>query len=173
MSGLAQALRLRAAPGRLWAARPGGGGAGARPWGWGLALGLALGVKAPTAAGCEAEGGREAKGSPLPPPRDFGAAIERSRDLLRRVKVRRGREGSGPESRARGFATAARCRSGPRGTGGHRSGFGAGAARRRRDGPGCRARRVCGAASGRSAFARRWLLTAKSLCRVSCLFLSG
>lgn len=95
MSGLAQALRLRAAPGRLWATRPRGGGAGARPWGWGLALGLALGVKAPTAAGCEAEGGREAKASPPPPPRAFGAAIERSRDLLRRVKVRSGGTGAG------------------------------------------------------------------------------
>ncbi|XP_027766483.1 serine beta-lactamase-like protein LACTB, mitochondrial [Empidonax traillii] len=49
----------------------------ARPWGWGLALGLAVGVRG------EADGGREEE---PPPPRGFGAAVERSRDLLRRVK---------------------------------------------------------------------------------------
>ncbi|XP_069654077.1 serine beta-lactamase-like protein LACTB, mitochondrial [Haliaeetus albicilla] len=93
MYGLARALRQAAAAGRAGrppAHRQGGGGAGARPWGWGLALGLALGVKAPTAAGCEADGGQEAEGkakaNPLPPPRGFGAAVERSRDLLRRIK---------------------------------------------------------------------------------------
>uniref|UniRef100_A0A8B9S0W3 Lactamase beta n=1 Tax=Accipiter nisus TaxID=211598 RepID=A0A8B9S0W3_9AVES len=88
MYGLARALRRAAAAGRPPAPRRGGGGAGARPWGWGLALGLALGVKAPTAAGCEADGGQEAEGkaNPLPPPRGFGAAVERSRDLLRRIK---------------------------------------------------------------------------------------
>ncbi|KAM6196075.1 serine beta-lactamase-like protein LACTB, mitochondrial isoform 2-T2 [Sarcoramphus papa] len=89
MYGLARALWRAAAPGRagrLSAPRRGGGGAGARPWGWGLALGLALGVKVPTPAGCEADGGQEAEANPLPPPRGFGAAIERSRDLLRRIK---------------------------------------------------------------------------------------
>ncbi|XP_055571948.1 serine beta-lactamase-like protein LACTB, mitochondrial isoform X1 [Falco biarmicus] len=78
MYGLARALRRAAAPGRPPAPRRGGGGAGARPWGWGLALGLALGVKA--------DGGQAAEASALPPPRGFGAAIERSRDLLRRIK---------------------------------------------------------------------------------------
>ncbi|KAM6058940.1 serine beta-lactamase-like protein LACTB, mitochondrial isoform 3-T3 [Chlamydotis macqueenii] len=88
MYGLARALRRAAAPGRLSAPRRGGGGAGARPWGWGLALGLALGVKVPTPAGCEADGGREAEeANSLPlPPRGFGAAVERSRELLRRIK---------------------------------------------------------------------------------------
>lgn len=95
MYGLARVLRRAAAAGRLWAPRRGGGGAGARPWGWGLALGLALGVKVPTPAGCEADGGQEANS--LPPPRGFGAAIERSRDLLRRIKVlsERGWRGAG------------------------------------------------------------------------------
>ncbi|KAM9275709.1 serine beta-lactamase-like protein LACTB, mitochondrial isoform 3-T3 [Morus bassanus] len=89
MPGLARALRRAAAPGRPPAPRRGGGGGGgggARPWGWGLALGLALGVKVPAAAGCEAGGGREAEADRRPAPRRFGAAIERSRDLLRRVK---------------------------------------------------------------------------------------
>ncbi|KAM4765992.1 serine beta-lactamase-like protein LACTB, mitochondrial isoform 5-T5 [Cyanocitta cristata] len=82
MSGLARALRRAAAPGRVPAPRRGGGGAGARPWGWGLALGLALGVRAAPAGG-ESESGREEK-----PPlrRGFGAAVERSRDLVRRIK---------------------------------------------------------------------------------------
>ncbi|KAM6119280.1 serine beta-lactamase-like protein LACTB, mitochondrial isoform 2-T2 [Pterocles gutturalis] len=84
MAGLARALQRAAAPGRLSAPRRGGGGAGARPWGWGLALGLALGLKVP--AGCEADGGQEAEAKALLPPRGFGAAVERSRDLLRRVK---------------------------------------------------------------------------------------
>lgn len=97
MYGLARALRRAAAVGRLWAPRRGGGGAGARPWGWGLALGLALGVKVPTPAGCEADGGQEAEANSLPPPRGFSAAIERSRDLLRRIKVlsERGWRGAG------------------------------------------------------------------------------
>ncbi|XP_074772758.1 serine beta-lactamase-like protein LACTB, mitochondrial [Athene noctua] len=86
MYSLARALRRAAAPGRPPAPRRGGGGAGARPWGWGLALGLALGVKVQTPGSCEADGGQEAEASPLPPPRGFGAAIERSRDLLRRIK---------------------------------------------------------------------------------------
>lgn len=91
MYGLARALRRAAGPGRPPAPRRGGGGVGARPWGWGLALGLALGVKVPTPAGCEADGGQEVEVKPLPPPRGFGAAIERSRDLLRRIKVLRER----------------------------------------------------------------------------------
>uniref|UniRef100_A0A8C3N9J3 Beta-lactamase-related domain-containing protein n=1 Tax=Geospiza parvula TaxID=87175 RepID=A0A8C3N9J3_GEOPR len=82
MAGLARALRRAAAPGRLPAARRGGGGAGPRPWGWGLALGLALGVRAAPAGG-EPESGREEK---PPSPRGFGAAVERSRDLVRRIK---------------------------------------------------------------------------------------
>ncbi|XP_010389508.2 serine beta-lactamase-like protein LACTB, mitochondrial [Corvus cornix cornix] len=82
MSGLARALRRAAAPGRVPAPRRGGGGAGARPWGWGLALGLALGVRAAPAGG-ESESGREEK---PPLPRGFGAAVERSRDLVRRIK---------------------------------------------------------------------------------------
>ncbi|OXB65682.1 hypothetical protein ASZ78_014661 [Callipepla squamata] len=53
-------------------------GAVRRRWGWGLALGLALGVKA--AAG----GGTEEAAAPS---RGFGAAIDASRDLLRRIKV--------------------------------------------------------------------------------------
>ncbi|XP_031361607.2 serine beta-lactamase-like protein LACTB, mitochondrial [Lonchura striata] len=82
MAGLARALRRAAAPARLPAPRRAGGGAGARPWGWGLALGLALGVRAAPAGG-EAESGREEK---PPSPRGFGAAVERSRDLVRRIK---------------------------------------------------------------------------------------
>ncbi|XP_063268378.1 serine beta-lactamase-like protein LACTB, mitochondrial [Prinia subflava] len=81
MAGLARALRRAAAPGRVPAPRTGAGGAGPRPWGWGLALGLALGVRAEPAGG-ESESGREEK----PPPRGFGAAVERSRDLVRRIK---------------------------------------------------------------------------------------
>ncbi|XP_013032701.3 serine beta-lactamase-like protein LACTB, mitochondrial [Anser cygnoides] len=85
MYGLVRALRQAATPGRLAAARRGGGGAGGRPWGWGLALGLALGVKVP--AGCEAGGGQEEEeATPASSSRGFGAAIERSRDLLRRIK---------------------------------------------------------------------------------------
>lgn len=45
----------------------------------------------PASVGCEADGGQEAEANSLPPPRDFGAAIERSRDLLRRIKVLRER----------------------------------------------------------------------------------
>ncbi|XP_009895481.2 serine beta-lactamase-like protein LACTB, mitochondrial [Dryobates pubescens] len=86
MYGLARALWRAADPRRLWAPRRRGGSAGARPWGWGLALGLALGVKVPAPVGCEADGGQEAEANSLPSPRGFGAAIERSRDLLRRIK---------------------------------------------------------------------------------------
>ncbi|XP_074405819.1 serine beta-lactamase-like protein LACTB, mitochondrial [Zonotrichia albicollis] len=82
MAGLARALRRAAAPERLPPARRGGGGAGPRPWGWGLALGLALGVRAAPGGG-EPENGREEK---PPSPRGFGAAVERSRDLVRRIK---------------------------------------------------------------------------------------
>lgn len=128
MYGLARALRRAAAPGRLAAAGRGGGGAGGRPWGWGLALGLALGVKVP--AGCEAGGGQEEEEAmPASSPRGFGAAIERSRDLLRRIKVlgvvqdgrRRGRGGkmaaAGPGARER-FLRGARSRGGRGGCGG-------------------------------------------------------
>lgn len=82
-SGLARALqRARAAaPRRVPASRKGGGGTGPQRWGWGLALGLALGVRAEPAGG-ESESGREEK-----PPRGFGAAVQRSRDLVRRIKV--------------------------------------------------------------------------------------
>ncbi|XP_062440136.1 serine beta-lactamase-like protein LACTB, mitochondrial [Rhea pennata] len=79
MNGLVRALHRAAALGRAGRLPAGGGGAGARPWGWGLALGLALGVQ----AGCEADVRSEA---PPPAPHGFGGAIERSRDLLRRVK---------------------------------------------------------------------------------------
>ena len=78
MSGLARAVR-RVAPVGLAAARHGESGGGRR-WGWGLALGLALGVKA------AADGGPEEVPQEVPR-RGFGAAIERSRDLLRRIKV--------------------------------------------------------------------------------------
>lgn len=77
MSGLARAVR-RVAPVGLAAARHGESGGGRR-WGWGLALGLALGVKA------AADGGPEEVPQEVPR-RGFGAAIERSRDLLRRIK---------------------------------------------------------------------------------------
>lgn len=84
MSGLARAVRRVAAVG-LAAARRGESGGGGRRWGWGLALGLALGVKA--AAGSEAGGGPEKEEAAAAARRGFGAAIERSRDLLQRIKV--------------------------------------------------------------------------------------
>ncbi|KAJ7415918.1 Serine beta-lactamase-like protein LACTB, mitochondrial [Willisornis vidua] len=62
-------------PGRVPAARPG-------PWGWALALALGVGVRW-DAAGDESQAGPDEQ---PPPPRGFGAAVRRSRDLLRRVK---------------------------------------------------------------------------------------
>lgn len=94
MSGLARAVR-RVAPVGLAAARHGESGGGRR-WGWGLALGLALGVKA------AADGGPEEVPQEVPR-RGFGAAIERSRDLLRRIKVPSvGSPGPGAERPRRG-----------------------------------------------------------------------
>lgn len=82
MSGLARAVRRVAVVGLAATRRGESGGGGKQRWGWGLALGLAMGVKA--AAGGEAGGGPEEEAAAR---RGFGAAIERSRDLLRRIKV--------------------------------------------------------------------------------------